>query len=114
MLIRKHQLDASLVKSYAADYCGTPALRDATKGQIHIEPAFYYGDVKYTFTGQTRNGNVSGGFPVTGQYDQFTAEADHFAACIRNNKTPDTPGEEGLADMLAIEAIYKAAGTPIA
>ena len=42
--------------------------------------------------------------PSPGQYDQFTAEADHFAACIRNNKTPDTPGEEGLADMLAIES----------
>jgi predicted dehydrogenase len=87
---------------------------DGAKGRIHIEPAFFYGDVKYTFTGHTRNGDVSGGFPVTGQYDQFTAEADHFAACIRDNKTPDTPGEEGLADMLAIEAIYKAAGTPIA
>lgn len=87
---------------------------DGAKGRIHIEPAFYYGDVKYTFTGHTRNGDVAGGFPVTGQYDQFTAEADHFAACVRNNKTPDTPGEEGLADMLAIEAIYRAAGTPIA
>ncbi len=87
---------------------------DGSKGQLHIEPAFYYGNVKYTFTGRTRNGNVAGGYPVTGQYDQFTAEADHFAACIRNNKTPDTPGEEGLADMLAIEGIYKAAGTPIA
>src|SRR5579862_6311611 len=34
LLIRKHHLDAGLVKAYAADYCGTPALRDATKGQI--------------------------------------------------------------------------------
>ena len=87
---------------------------DATKGQIHIEPAFNYGDVKYTFNGRTRSGDVSGGFPVSGQYDQFTFEADHFAACIRNNKTPDTAGEEGLADMIAMEAIYKAAGTPMA
>jgi hypothetical protein len=31
-----------------------------------------------------------------------------------NNKTVATPGEEGLADMLAIEAIYAAAGAPIA
>jgi predicted dehydrogenase len=45
---------------------------------------------------------------------QFTIEADHFADCIRNNRTPKTPGEEGLKDMLAIEAIYRAAGTPIA
>jgi len=34
LLIRKHQLDAGLVKVYAADYCGTPALRDASKSQI--------------------------------------------------------------------------------
>jgi hypothetical protein len=34
LLIRKHQLDASLVKAYAADYCGTPALRDANRSQI--------------------------------------------------------------------------------
>lgn len=87
---------------------------DGSKGQIHIEPAFYYGDVTYSYRGNTTRGEVSGGKPVTGQYDQFTAEADHFAACIRNNTTPDTPGEEGLADLLAIEAIYRAAGAPIA
>jgi hypothetical protein len=34
LLIRKHQLDAGLVKTYAADFCGTPALRDATRAQI--------------------------------------------------------------------------------
>ena len=40
-------------------------------------------------------------------------EADHFASCIRNNTEPKTPGEEGLKDLLAIEAIYRAAGTPL-
>jgi predicted dehydrogenase len=45
---------------------------------------------------------------------QFVFEADHFSACIRNNTQPKTPGEEGLKDLLAIEAIYKAAGIPIA
>jgi hypothetical protein len=34
LLIRQHQLDANLVKAYAADYCGTPNLRDATRDQI--------------------------------------------------------------------------------
>jgi hypothetical protein len=34
LLIRQHQLDANLVKAYAADSCGTPNLRDATRGQI--------------------------------------------------------------------------------
>jgi hypothetical protein len=34
LLIRQHQLDAGLVKSYAADYCGTPTLRDASRDQV--------------------------------------------------------------------------------
>jgi hypothetical protein len=34
LLIRQHQLDANLVKAYAADSCGTPNLRDATRAQI--------------------------------------------------------------------------------
>jgi hypothetical protein len=34
LLIRRHGLDANLVKAYAADYCGTASLRDATRDQI--------------------------------------------------------------------------------
>jgi hypothetical protein len=34
LLILQHQLDANLVKAYAADSCGTPNLRDATRDQI--------------------------------------------------------------------------------
>ena len=33
-LIRRHQLDPALVKAYATDFCGTKALRDATRGQV--------------------------------------------------------------------------------
>ena len=34
LLIRQHHLDAGLVKAYAADYCGTAALRDASRELI--------------------------------------------------------------------------------
>jgi hypothetical protein len=34
LLIRQHQLDPSLVKAYAADYCGTATLRDASRDQV--------------------------------------------------------------------------------
>jgi hypothetical protein len=34
LLIRQHGLDATLVKAYAADYCGTASLRDASRDQI--------------------------------------------------------------------------------
>src|SRR5947208_5863177 len=33
-IIRQHQLDPNLVKAYATDFCGTKALRDATREQI--------------------------------------------------------------------------------
>ncbi len=34
LLIRQHHLDAGLVKAYAADYCGTPTLREASREQV--------------------------------------------------------------------------------
>jgi predicted dehydrogenase len=83
------------------------------KGQVHIEPAFSYGSVTYTYKGTTLNGDVSGSGSVTNP-DQFVAEVNHFTDCILHNRRPATPGEEGLADLLAIEAIYKAAGAPVA
>jgi hypothetical protein len=33
-LIRQHQLDATLVKSYATDFCGVKVLREATREQV--------------------------------------------------------------------------------
>jgi len=33
-LIREHQLDANLVKSYAVDFCGAKTLREATREQV--------------------------------------------------------------------------------
>ena len=34
LLIRQHQLDAGLVKAYAADHCGTATLRDASRDLV--------------------------------------------------------------------------------
>ena len=34
LIIRQHQLDPVLVKSYAVDFCGTKTLRDATREQV--------------------------------------------------------------------------------
>lgn len=48
--------------------------------------------------------------------DQFVLEIDHFAQCVRDDRQPDTPGEEGLRDQVLMEAIYRSAreGRPIA
>ena len=34
LLIRQHHLDPTLVKAFAADFCGTPTLKDASRDQI--------------------------------------------------------------------------------
>jgi len=34
LLIRQHRLDATLVKAYAADYCGKPTLREASRESV--------------------------------------------------------------------------------
>ena len=44
---------------------------------------------------------------------QFARQVDHFSECILLNRTPKTPGEEGLADLRCIEAIYKSAGVKL-
>jgi predicted dehydrogenase len=81
------------------------------KGYLVIEPAYSYDGLhmRGEAGGQPLDQQGTGKLPF-----QFTIEAEHFADCIRNNKQPESPGEEGLKDLLAIEAIYKAAGAPIA
>ena len=41
---------------------------------------------------------------------QFVRQVDHFSDCILRDLTPNTPGEDGLADLRAVEGVYKAAG----
>jgi predicted dehydrogenase len=72
-----------------------------------------YGDVVLKLSGRSATGEITGGGPVNNP-DQFVTEIAHFSDCVLNNKPIATPGEEGLADMQAIEAIYAAAGAPIA
>jgi predicted dehydrogenase len=86
---------------------------NGSTGHVQIDPTFRYGNITYAYKGVTAKGEISGSGNATNP-DQFTLEAEHFADCILNKKTPATGGEEGLADLLAIEAIYKAAGKPVA
>jgi predicted dehydrogenase len=44
---------------------------------------------------------------------QFTRQVDHFSNCILHDRTPDTPGEMGLADMRSVEAVYKSIGVKL-
>ena len=80
-------------------------------GYLVMEPAFHYDGLR--LHGEIGGKQIEQSSTEKHPY-QFTIEAEHFADCIRNNKEPMSPGEEGLKDMLAIEAIYQAAGAPIA
>ena len=81
------------------------------QGSVSITNAYSYDGLHLQGRAgsQTFDEVASGKLPF-----QFVLEADHFSASIRNDTRPNTPGEEGLADLIAIESIYKAAGIPIA
>ncbi len=89
---------------------GNYLMINGDKGHLEVTEAFSYQGLRYT--GRTVHGPVSGVSTVKSPY-QFTFEADHFADCVRHGTQPATAGEEGLADMLAIESIYRAAGAPL-
>jgi len=76
-------------------------------GWFQLEPAYGYGGLKI----QTMKGNQKGEITDLPDVNHFAAEMDHLSACIRDNKQPDTPGEEGLADMKIMTAILKAVET---
>jgi predicted dehydrogenase len=39
--------------------------------------------------------------------NQFAGQLDHLAECIMNGREPIVPGEEGLADIRVVEAVYR-------
>jgi predicted dehydrogenase len=70
----------------------------AEHGWFGMDPAYSY------------NGNrieSSKGPLELAQIDPFAQELDDFAQCVRENRPSRVSGEEGLKDMLAIEAIYR-------
>ncbi len=73
---------------------------DAEEGWFELSEAYRYGGMR----GATSKGKMT--FP---QVNQQALQMDDFAYCIMNNKPTRVPGEEGLKDLKAIEAIYRAA-----
>ena len=75
-------------------------------GWFELDPAYGYDGI----TGMTSKGELK-----LESGDQFAAEMDDFAKCITENKESRVSGEEGLKDLIAVEAIYKSirTGTPV-
>ncbi len=76
-----------------------------TKGWSELSPATSYNNL------DLKIGRPEGVTQVSGipQANEFAAEMDHMAECVKNTKTPKTPGEEGLRDIALIRRIYEAA-----
>lgn len=84
-----------------------------SKGWLEVAPFGYEGQrlrATYTSGGQGTPATTIDETNPEQDPKQFEREADHFSHCILENKTPDTPGEEGLKDMQHIQSIYRAAG----
>ncbi|MEH3039956.1 MAG: Gfo/Idh/MocA family oxidoreductase [Sphingomonas paucimobilis] len=78
-----------------------------TKGSIHIDPAFGYGDTQHqTITIGTDKREEK--FKPT---DQFGGEMKYFSDCILNGDDPEPDAEEGIADLRVIEGIVEALKT---
>jgi predicted dehydrogenase len=95
---------ASFVSSLGA--ADTSYLRIVgTEGELALEPAFEFSTgLRYTLTingkSQTRK------FP---KMDQFAPELLYFSECILTDKEPEPSGQEGLADVRVVQALYRSA-----
>ncbi len=79
-------------------------------GAIALHNAFAYRGQRLVVA-HREGGHVQRDEPVLPPRNQFALELDHMAACILDDRAPRTPGEEGLQDMILMEAIYEAART---
>ena len=83
-----------------------------TKGDLAVEPAYDYARPlkhRLTLDGETRERRFA-------KRDQFAPELLYFSDCVLQNGTPEPGGDEGLADVRVIRALYRSAasGQPVA
>jgi predicted dehydrogenase len=76
-----------------------------TRGDIVLEPAFDFATgLQYILT---VNGKKTA--RRFGKMDQFAPELLYFSECIATGQQPEPSGDEGLADVRIIEALYRSA-----
>ncbi|GJG85812.1 glucose-fructose oxidoreductase [Gemmatimonadetes bacterium T265] len=79
-------------------------------GWVEVDPAFSYDGLRMR-AARAENGQERIAELPMSQKSQFAREADHFSQCVRENRQPYTPGEEGVQDHRVQAAIYEAART---
>jgi len=78
-----------------------------TKGSFQVDMAYEYAaglELRLTVDGKEEIRTFS-------PRDQFAAELLYFSDCILKKKEPEPSGEEGLADVRIVEALYQSAKT---
>ncbi len=83
-----------------------------TKGDLALEPAYDYARPlkhRLTLDGEMRERRFA-------KRDQFAPELLYFSDFVLQNGTPEPGGDEGLADVRVIRALYRSAarGAPVA
>ena len=83
-----------------------------TKGDLALEPAYDYARPlkhRLTLDGEMRERRFA-------KRDQFAPELLYFSDCVLQNRAPEPGGDEGLADVRVIRALYRSAasGQPVA
>ena len=82
-----------------------------TRGDLAVEPAYDYARPlkhRLTIEGEMRERRFA-------KRDQFAPELLYFSDCVLQNGTPEPGGDEGLADVRVIRALYRSAesGQPV-
>jgi predicted dehydrogenase len=97
---------ANCASSYS---CGLNRFRAyCARGWAEVDPGLSYRGVNFRIQGP---GQRQPQDPELPDINQFAAEMDAMAECVLHDKPSRTPGEEGLRDLHAIEAIYESART---
>lgn len=84
------------------------------RGWIGLDLAFSYDNLRNELSQAEGEIKIRSHLNLAAR-NQFASEMDHFGECIQANKTPYTPGEEGLQDQRLMAAIYDSAsaGKPV-
>jgi predicted dehydrogenase len=80
------------------------------KATLDMPNAYDY-EGQRLFIGQRRGDDKANNEVILPRKNQFAAEIDHFAQCLRAGTAPRTPGEEGVRDQVIMEAIYRSAAS---
>jgi len=86
---------------------------EAANGWIEVDGAFNPGDDRFELSYRIDGEQAVETFdPV----DQYRLQVDHFIECVESGSRPRTDGEEAIANMAVIDALYESAetGEPVA